>query len=145
MYADERIRVEPRLHRRHRISHEVALAARVYAHVIAIGADPVDVRDIDEYHAIAITHDDPAARCGGRSIQSFGAGRRTLIRVKRGPDVVHQCREPARDTAFLTLHYAPTRAIDGRREAVVVDRLEQVVECVRLEGAERMRVERRHE
>src|SRR3954471_8563287 len=105
MYADEGARVEPRLHRRHRIAHEVALTARVNPHVVAVGADPVDVHDIDEHDAIPITHDYATAWCGCRGGRGVGAGWRTLVAVERGTDVLHQCREPARDAAFLTLHH----------------------------------------
>ena len=56
-----------------------------------------------------------------------------LRRCERGAKVLHERRESARDLALLALHHAMSCALDRRREANVVDRLEQVVERVRLE------------
>src|SRR5215217_7326553 len=60
MNADERVRVEPLLHCRHRVAHEVTLPRHVYAHVVAVLADPIDICDVDEHHAITIADLEPS-------------------------------------------------------------------------------------
>src|SRR5262245_13993479 len=111
--------------------------ARVNPDVVAVRADPVDLADLDEQHAIALAYDDAVHR-RGRRVGSIGVPGDSLFRSERGSNVVHQRREAARDTAFLPFHYTVPRALDRRREPHVVDRLEEVVERVRLEGLERM-------
>jgi hypothetical protein len=41
--ADEAARIEPRLHARHRLAEEVRFLAKVQAHVVAGGFDPVEI------------------------------------------------------------------------------------------------------
>ena len=96
------------------------------ARVVALGTDPVDLRGAEENDATAFLDGDAV---GAPSIA----------------DVVEQALQPLVELARVVAADGLTRAAEGSREAVLVERLQDVVECMRLERLHRELVVCGHE
>ena len=126
--ADEAVRIEPRLHRRHRLAEEIGIALHMQPHVVPCGVHPVDFVRADE--------EDPAARFHDQPIRRMG-----LVRL----EILHHREEPLAEVAGALAFQPLARAIQRAQEPRAVERLQQVVERVDLEGPQRVLVVGRRE
>jgi hypothetical protein len=115
--ACEAFRVEPLGERLDRPAHEVLVRADVQIDVVLRRFDPVDVGGVEKEDPSRLAHDEPRERrIGTRGFPHMRGIRRAAA---------------ARDAH---------RAFDRRVEALLVERLEQVVERVHFERAQRVLV-----
>ena len=101
--------------------------AEVQGYIVAESTHPVDVGNAHDNHPIPVRNGDPIRPRG------------------RGTAVVAQsleCREDlARIGSVALLMHAGVHALQGRGQALVVDRLQEVVDRVNLERADRVVIE----
>jgi hypothetical protein len=124
MDAEEEVRIELGFDRVHRLAKQVRLGADVQLDVVAGRVNPLDLGRAHEEHASAGFHHEPLERVSGR-LQSM-----------------HQLQEPPFQFAIGPALQLRPRARQGILEAIAIERLEQVVQRVHLERAERVSVER---
>src|SRR4051812_37675086 len=122
MDADEHLWGELRFHRVHRLADQVRVVADVELDVVAGSLDPVDFAGADE--------EDPAARLDDEAI-GLGLGR---------PQVADNGGEAPLDLAVAVAIDLLAGARQRLAEALAVERLQQVVERVHVEGAQRVAV-----
>jgi hypothetical protein len=142
VYADEQLRVEEFLEPLHRATQHVRIAVGVHAHVVAGGIDPFDRIDIyvRDFARVpdrqSIRERVPRVRCfGNRPLKG-------QLPARELADELQQLGAVLRGE-FLVAGQA--RALDGFAEALVVDRLQQVVECIGIECLQRELVVGRNE
>ena len=124
--ADEAAGIEFRLEIGHGLAHQVRPLAGVQAGVVAFGADPG--------HLVGLEEDDLAAGLDGESFD-----------IPRPGEALEEVGQALVERAVVIARDGLACAIDGRAETVLVERLEHVVEGVRVEGLDREVVVGRHE
>src|SRR5438105_2456461 len=122
VHAQEAIRIEPLLEALEAVAQEVLPAAGVDLHVVARGLEPLDVGDADEVHRLA------------------GADGDALLRAPLGADRLKEREDFRFDAAARGLRQLLEDVAHRPAEARARERLEQVVDGVYLECAERERV-----
>jgi hypothetical protein len=142
MDALEHRRIEHVLEFLHRGPQHVRLAARVQAHVVARGVDPVDGGDVEPQRLAAGADRQHRREPPGRLARG---GERLGLDLALSRQVGDQGHQLFALCGGLLLLPLGSDAIERAREALLVHRLQQVVEGVRLEGVDRESVERRHE
>jgi hypothetical protein len=120
--------VEPRLQGGHRLAHEGSLRSRVQTHVIADGFHPIYLFIFDEEDAPA-GFDDEAVRERGLFCRR---GRRRDLQVGE------QRREFLAECALASLFEMSASALQSQFEAIVIDRLQQIIEGVHIKSAQRI-------
>ncbi len=123
MDPDELLRIELRFEVGHRVPNQMRLFADVQAHIIARGFTPVDVGGADEVDAAAGLDDQP-----------IDAG-------LAAADFRNQGEQLPAEAGRLPLRELVAGVRERRLEALGTEGLEQVVERVDLEGAQRVLVE----
>src|SRR5687768_5754450 len=119
-HAEKLARIELTLQAGHRFPDRVAGLAHVNLDVLAIRFEPIDVRDRLKQRAVAPADGDPL-----------------WVAVPRA-EILQQSQYPRELLAVLAL---PELATSPRQRAIdplLVERLEQVIECVDLESAQRV-------
>src|SRR6266487_2743725 len=118
MHAHEAVRGEAWLEALELLPYDVRLAARMQLHVLAVGFDPVDLARLQERHLAAGADHQPIER-----------------EVARGEGVEQRFESPV---ALVAQRVAHPRERFG--EALGLDRFEQVIDGVEVEGAQRVLV-----
>ena len=107
MHTRELLRIQPRLHRAHGVAHEVVPSLDVNPHIVAVGAQPIDVALIEEEDAASVAQNDsPGVRIG------------------------QDARQRVPFCSSLRLSQTLPCPIDGNGKALAVDRLQEVVQRV---------------
>ncbi len=128
MHAHEARRIELRLERAQPLALQVRVLAEMQPHVIPVRLRPIQLRGLAE--------DDLAGR---------GADGKALEMLRAFAQRADQLRDARITPAGRPARQLRPRAIDGPGKAIGVKRLEQIIQRVHLEGAQRVLIERRHE
>ena len=124
MNPDELGGVQLLLERRQRLAQQILGRPHVQLDVVVGGLNPIDIRPVDD--------DDPVAARYGH------AGRRP----RGSPELLQQGRQPP---IALARGEVRLRALERGAEALLAERLQQVVDRVEVERPQRVAVERGHE
>ena len=136
MDALEAARIEPFLQVLHRLAQDQRVVAGLDAHIVAGGVDPLDRVDVDaEDLPLVLDVDHPLEAVGGRPFRGRLLGQRFR---GFGRMLDEHFLQPLDLFGAALLGQPLAHPVERRGKAVLVDRLHQIIDRLRLERAQRM-------